>query len=1048
MLATKIRPTLFDLCQTRGSVFASSKADTIAEIGDLERLDAAAFFAETHITEGMKILLRQVFERLMGRSEQGVFRLKQAMGGGKTHNLLAAALLAKDPAQRTTVLKPLGIDTDARLIRVAAFSGRETDSKDYLWVTLFRALGVEGRWQASSEVPGAQTWARVIGQEPALILLDELPPFFVGLGGKSAGPSTTEADRLALALANLMTAIINGGLPNCCLVISDLAGAWEAGGARIQQAIDNATKEISRGAYDITPVRLDSVELYAILRARLFEIVPDQGVRREIGQDYEAAYRTAIQQGVMPGSYERWARDIGESYPFHPGLHELFARFRENPNFQQTREMLRLARRMVARLWDSGAAKDVRLIHPHELDLADQDVASTLQRINPHLENARSRDVARMDDGAIAQNITRELADPTAADAAKLLYLASLAIGPNALQGMTPEEAAAYLCAPGRDVSSANVGLFTRLEEESWYLHRRTDGRWHYRDVKNVTSAIRERAELMNEDARRKEVENHLKSSFDPNGMTQQRPNERRWAYQRLLVFPSIEDIQEAAKADDTLLVIGRPSASGLNPDLKKLWENLTFQNRILFLCGSETFTEISRAAAYKKAAQAQVAEFEAQKMGDGAPEMGQARAALDRHMNAFLSALRETFTQLHFPGLSGKLEAASLKLDFASNSFVGQLQILDTLTDQRKFRDDVEADGFRGEFEAFIFTTPQARWADLKEATARRAEWYFVPPGGHESMKSVTITKDVWRDEGAGYLRKGPFPKDKTDVTVTRVHRDDATGKAILQVVPRHGDRVHYEEGGAAATVNAPLVQNGRLETDAVRVSFLAVDGKGEHETGDPVAWQNQIVVKHKISYRDGQRWIELRAIPRGTIRYTLDGSNPRNGGVYGGEFTLPAGATMLQAYAECEGVEAEPFNPVPLPKDGIAGGCDRPFRPQANRPATWRRRLQTHDRRRTFEILASLQRLRGGVAGTEVYVSDAADSSRWVQSSAGEGMVWPAARLEERVLDMIKELGGDEGAAQVSLTITCTRFDSGTALEEAAKELNEEVAADEVQQ
>ena len=43
----------------------------------------------------------------------------------------------------------------------------------------------------------------------------------------------------------------------------------------------------------------------------------------------------------------------------------------------------------------------------------------------------------------------------------------------------------------GRDVSRANVGLVTRLEEASWYLHRRTDGRWYYRNVKNVNSAIR-----------------------------------------------------------------------------------------------------------------------------------------------------------------------------------------------------------------------------------------------------------------------------------------------------------------------------------------------------------------------------------------------------------------------------------------------------------------------------------------------------------------------------------------------------------------------------
>jgi hypothetical protein len=91
--------------QPRSSVFGRGRSDTVAEIADLPKLDAQSFFAETHITEGMGVLLRQVFDRLMGHSDQGVFRLKQAMGGGKTHNLLAAALLARDLASREGILR-------------------------------------------------------------------------------------------------------------------------------------------------------------------------------------------------------------------------------------------------------------------------------------------------------------------------------------------------------------------------------------------------------------------------------------------------------------------------------------------------------------------------------------------------------------------------------------------------------------------------------------------------------------------------------------------------------------------------------------------------------------------------------------------------------------------------------------------------------------------------------------------------------------------------------------------------------------------------------
>jgi hypothetical protein len=996
----------------------------------------------------MGVLLRQVFDRLMGQSDQGVFRLKQAMGGGKTHSLLAAALLAREPAERTLVLQRLGVAVDDRPIRVAAFSGRETDTSDHLWVTLFRALGCEARWQRSNEIPGPSTWANVLGEEPALILLDELPPFFVSLSPKSAGPGTTEADRLALALANLMNAIMSGRLPNVALVISDLAGVWGGGSLRIQEAIDNANQEVSRGALDITPVRLDSVELYPILRNRLFECVPDPAERRAVGQAHAQAYRTAVQQSVMPGSYERWAQEIAESYPFHPGLHELFARFRENPGFQQTREMLRLCRCIVADLWDTRRAEQAMLIHPHALDFADQDVAATLERINPSLNNARARDVANVQHNAVAEALSRELGNEVATDAAKLLYLSSLAIGPNALQGLTPEEIAAYLCAPERDVSSANVGLVTRLEEASWYLHRRTDGRWHYRNVKNVTSAIRDRADLMNDDARRKEVEAYLRKSFDPAGSTLQRVGDQRHAYQKLLVFPTIEDIKAALGPNEVILVISQPSHAGLNPDLKTFWANETWRNRLMFLCGSETFTEVSRAAANMKAAQDQVDEFEAQHYTDTQPEMQQARAALDRHNTTFRSALRKTFTQLHFPDVSsGKLEVASLRLDFPGNEFVGQIAILDTLKDQQKFQTDVYSDRLRTEFEHFIFTAQEASWRDLLETAARKPEWYFLPPGGHETMKTVAIRKDLWRDEGGGYLRKGPFPKEKTSVVVTRVGRDDDTGRVTFQVSARHGDRVNYEEGGSAATVNSPLVQNGRLATTALKVSFLAVDSTGEHETGDARQETNPITLRYDYAYRDGARRVTLKATPKGTIRYTLDGSNPRNGGVCDtGEVIVPEGRDILLAIAEAEGIWSDQLR-VDVPRAG-AGVGQEAFRPDLHRPAEWRRRLSTSDRGRTFKILECLKRHRGTTAGADVTVSLRGRSDDYIAMTFGPNVTRPAEELERIAVDLVGQLTSDGVTADVSLVITSTRFDSGTALVEAAKELEEPLKADEVRQ
>jgi len=88
--------TLGHACKPRDSIFDPSRRDTVLDLADLVsgRIDPEAFFRENHVTEGMRILLTEGFRRLEGKTTQGVFKLTQAMGGGKTHNLLALGLLA------------------------------------------------------------------------------------------------------------------------------------------------------------------------------------------------------------------------------------------------------------------------------------------------------------------------------------------------------------------------------------------------------------------------------------------------------------------------------------------------------------------------------------------------------------------------------------------------------------------------------------------------------------------------------------------------------------------------------------------------------------------------------------------------------------------------------------------------------------------------------------------------------------------------------------------------------------------------------------------
>ncbi|MBU1745425.1 MAG: hypothetical protein KJ649_11090, partial [Proteobacteria bacterium] len=91
--------TLADLCKPRASVFDKARLDTVYNLDDLPTIDPDDFLSENYVTEGMRILLTEAFNRMEGKttSASGTFLLSQSMGGGKTHNLITLGLLAKYP---------------------------------------------------------------------------------------------------------------------------------------------------------------------------------------------------------------------------------------------------------------------------------------------------------------------------------------------------------------------------------------------------------------------------------------------------------------------------------------------------------------------------------------------------------------------------------------------------------------------------------------------------------------------------------------------------------------------------------------------------------------------------------------------------------------------------------------------------------------------------------------------------------------------------------------------------------------------------------------
>jgi predicted AAA+ superfamily ATPase len=250
---------LSQACKPRQSVFDRSRRDVVLNISDLleDRIDCDRFFEENYITAGMQTLINKAFGRLENTSSQaGTFLLAQAMGGGKTHSMIALGLLAKHPELRARVLGNNEVGSSVGVVKVIGFNGREADAKFGLWGELAEQLNkkeVFNDHYAPLNAPGVTAWVNLLQGEPTLIFLDELPPYLENAKTRALGSSDLSV-ATATAISNLLVAVDRPELSNVCVVISDLTASWEGGSGQLNNAVTNLQNETGRSALRLEPV--------------------------------------------------------------------------------------------------------------------------------------------------------------------------------------------------------------------------------------------------------------------------------------------------------------------------------------------------------------------------------------------------------------------------------------------------------------------------------------------------------------------------------------------------------------------------------------------------------------------------------------------------------------------------------------------------------------------------------------------------------------------------------------------------------------------------
>ncbi|NLD45226.1 MAG: glycosyl transferase, partial [Chloroflexi bacterium] len=644
------------------------------------------------------------------------------------------------------------------------------------------------------------------------------------------------------------------------------------------------------------------------------------------------------------------------------------------------------------------------------------------------LGNAIAHDIAA-EGSATAELLDAEYDSHDATDAGKLLLMASLANVPNAVRGLAIPEIITHLAEPGRDAARLKNEVLPALATQAWYMHSTRDGKLYVRDVQNLNARLETLVKAYVDEQALKELRERLEGLFRP---------EVRDVYQRVQVFPAIDAIEP--EQDRVTLVIARPSAGGLDPDVIKFYEQATWKNRLAFLSGPRnTYNDLVNIGKRLRAVGQIVKELTEERTPESDPQMIQAEQLRDRHTQNFHSAVRETFTTLWYP-TGEALASSDFHMRFGSNRYDGEEQVRSLLGEKMKFTDDVSGETFRKKCEQRLFTQQAMPWVEVKRRAATNTGWQWHIPSALEDLKTECLFRDVWREEN-GYVDKGPFERPKTDVSVRELTRDDTTGKVLLRLTPVHGDTLYWEVGSGASTASARL-EGSELRSSALRLSFLCVDSTGEHETGEPVTWQNRITLKHRIFQAGDERMMELEAAPMAHVHYTTDGSDPKLAGArYADPFALPQSATVVLAYAERDGVASEVLN-VPVERPGSGPGPQVHVDPRL--PARLERRQETHSTQDTYAWIEKQEKHRGRPAGLTVTSGGSGRATEWAQLVTSEKVSLSTEQLVE-ALGLLRRV---QGEGQVMMEVQAVCYPTGQDLLDWVAAERTELQPGEVQQ
>jgi hypothetical protein len=497
--------TVFDACRPRDEVlkgelreqqFAASLTRVLRGDADAVYGDPTTFFKNTFPTGGLQSLLREALGRLTGRqgSNAPVIRVETSFGGGKTHNLIALFHVTRSPsaARAFPDIVPADLLPQQPLRLVAGVVGSDLDAANgvdhgtvrtfTLWGEIaYNLRGAEGyqlvRQSDEQRVaPGTRVWEKLIGEEPALVMIDEIAQHLRSAKAvKAAAGGTNLAEQTVAFLMSLIKFAAESPRAVLVYTLADAGDAFGKETEEVRQELAEARSVSARQEHVLTPTAEN--EISAIVGHRLFASINRSDAKDVAGQftDY---FTRMVGQGVdLPSRATRpeFRAEMVQDYPFYPELLTTLNRKTSTiPNFQKTRGVLRLLAQVIRDLW-KAKPRDCHLIAPHYLNLASDSIANDLtSRLDrPAFKQVIEADIASPRAGTLshAQEVDRDWVDagkPAYAQRlATTVFLHSLV--QTGQSGVDPTDLRLSVLQPGDDPGLIEKAM-QRLSDRCWFL--------------------------------------------------------------------------------------------------------------------------------------------------------------------------------------------------------------------------------------------------------------------------------------------------------------------------------------------------------------------------------------------------------------------------------------------------------------------------------------------------------------------------------------------------------------------------------------------------